>query len=234
MADYEFMSAISIKTWPEAERPREKLLQQGVQALSDAELLAILFRSGTQGKDVLALAREIMTRFGGFRGLMAADYAALNEVKGMGLAKITSLAVCFEIAKRTLREEIRGKDVIGDPEGVVAYLTLSLRDRAREIFKILYLNKANRILDEEDLFEGTVDEAAVHPREVVRRALEKHATCLILVHNHPSGRIQPSPEDLAITKKLEAACGSVSIKILDHIIIGDNQYFSFRERGLLS
>jgi DNA repair protein RadC len=180
------------------------------------------------------MARELLVRYGGFRGLFSQDAAELQRVQGLGPAKAALLLAVTEIARRQLKEEILGKNFVHDPQSVLDYLYSCLRDRQRELFKVLFLNKANRIIAEKDLFEGTVDETAVHPREVVKAGLAYQATSLILVHNHPSGRIHPSQEDREITKRLEQACGSVSIKILDHIIIGDNQYFSFREHHLLS
>ena len=223
-----------IKAWPESERPRERLTRFGASALSDADLLALLLRNGMKGKDAVMLGRELVGKFGSLRGILAAGPRELQAVKGLGSAKIASILAASEMAKRQLGQEIRGKSYARDPEAVVNYLTVSLRDLKREVFKVLFLDKGNRILDEKDLFHGTVDEAAVHPREVVRAALELHATALILVHNHPSGRIQPSPEDREITRRIQSACQTVGIKVLDHIIVGDNQFFSFNEHGLLA
>lgn len=223
----------SIKLWPESERPRERLLSSGSHVLTDAELLAILLGSGIRGKDAIQFSREILVTFGGLRGLFAVGPKAFLGVKGLGSAKACVLLAVREIARRQLREELLGRTYVRDPKTVLDYLYASLRDQKREIFKTLFLNKGNRIIEERTLFEGTVDETAVHPREVVKAALEAHATSLILVHNHPSGRIQPSREDMEITRKLESACELVSVKILDHIIIGDNQYFSFNEHQLL-
>ncbi len=223
----------AVKNWPRGERPRERMKELGAGALSDAELVAILLRNGIPGKDVIALARELIKNFGGLRGLGAAGWPQLSKIKGLGPAKIATLAAAGEIARRQLREEIPAADAIRDPEAVAVYLKNCLRDKKIEIFKVLFLNKANRIIAEEDMARGTVDEAAVHPREIVKAALEKHATAVILVHNHPSGRIEPSLEDKAITQKIKSACETVSVKVLDHIIVGDNKLFSFREHGLL-
>ena len=222
-----------IKSWPETERPRERLLQSGVSSLTDAELIAVLLRSGTRGKDAIQLARELLTGFGGLRGLLAREPRELRRLKGLGQAKIATLLAATEIARRKLREEIIGKNFIRDPQSVLDYLYASLRDRKKELFKVLFLNKANRIIGEQDLFEGTVDEAAIHPREVVKAALDHHATALMLIHNHPSGVARPSPEDREMTKKLLLACEAVSVRVQDHIIVGDNEYFSFNEHCLL-
>ena len=223
-----------IKSWPTSERPRERLNKHGVQSLSDAELLAILLRNGIQGKDAITLARELLNRFGGLRGLAKIEWADLAKIKGLGPAKISTFLAAAEMARRQLRQELIGTNFVRNPESVLDYLYSTLRDTKKEIFKVLFLNKANRILDEKDLFEGTVDETAVYPRELVKAALERHATSLILIHNHPSGRIEPSLEDREITRKLQTACNAVSIKILDHIIVGDNQYFSFNEHSMLT
>ncbi len=154
-----------IKTWPKEERPRERLLKKGVGVLSDAELLAVLLRNGIRGKDAIQLARELISTFGGWRGLMAADPAELGRVKGLGAAKIAALLSAAEIARRHLREGLIGKNYMRDPQAVVDYLYSSLRDRKTEVFKVFFLNKANRVTDEVDLFHGTVDETAVHCRE---------------------------------------------------------------------
>ena len=226
--------ANGIKSWPESERPRERLIKNGVSSLSDAELLAILLRSGIQGKDAITFARELLSQFGGLRGLLGVGWNELKQIKGLGQAKIATFLAATEIARRQLKQELVGKNFVRDPQSILDYLYSSLRDKKREVFKVLFLNKANRITGEQDLFEGTVDETAIHPREVVKAALERQATALILIHNHPSGRVEPSLEDREITRKLEAACNAVSIKVLDHIIVGDNQYFSFNEQGLLN
>lgn len=222
-----------IKSWPDSERPRERMRRGGTEVLSDAELLSILLRTGVRGKDALSLSRELLSRFGGLRGLLSAQWGELNQIRGLGNAKIASLMSAVEISKRNLKEEIIGKNYCRDPRSVMDYLYSALRDRGREVFKVLFLDKANRILADENLFEGTVDETAVHPREVLRAAFEHNATGIVLIHNHPSGRIMPSREDQEMTRKLQSVCTPVGIKVLDHIIVGDNQYFSFTEQNLL-
>ncbi|PIQ86184.1 MAG: hypothetical protein COV74_05775 [Candidatus Omnitrophica bacterium CG11_big_fil_rev_8_21_14_0_20_45_26] len=224
---------LSIKSWPVSERPRERLLAQGTEALSDAELLAIILRHGVQGKDAIALGRDLLSQHGGFRELLSKGVRDLSRTKGLGKAKIASLLALSEITKRTLREKIIGKSFIRDPESILDYLYVSLRDRKREVFKVIFLNKANQIIGEKDLFEGTVDSAAVHPREIVKAVLDHHATAVILVHNHPSGRTAPSNEDKDVTAGIVSACQTISTKVLDHLIIGNNQYFSFVEAGLM-
>lgn len=222
-----------IHAWPVSERPRERLLTKGASVLSDAELLAVLLRNGVKGKDAVSFARELLAKSGGLRSFLAQEVKTLKGEKGLGPAKIAALAAAGEIFRRTLREELIGKNVIRDPESVLNYLYASMRDRKKEVFKVLFLDKANRLIDEQDLFHGTVDEAAIHPREVVQAALDRHASAIILVHNHPSGRVDPSVEDREITRKLQSACASVDLKILDHIIIGGSRNFSFREQDLI-
>lgn len=223
----------TLKHWPEKERPRERLLQQGAESLSDAELLAVVLRNGRKGQDVLALSRQMIENFGGLRGLGSGTASDFEKIKGLGPAKISSLLAMGEIARRQLREGIFKRDLIRDPESVLIYLKRVLQDRKVEVFKVLFLNKGNAVISEETISTGTVDEAHVHPREIVRKALEYYATGLILVHNHPSGRTEPSQEDMHITRKIKTACEFVSVKVLDHIIIGGDHYYSFREHGMM-
>ncbi len=222
-----------IKDWPAGERPREKLLEKGASALSDAELLAVLFGHGIRGQDVVSFSRALLLQFGGLRGLLNQNRDAFAAVKGLGQAKAAMLFSIKEIGLRHLREKMIGQNFVRSPQAVTDYLTAALRDQKREIFKVLFLDKGLRIIGEKDLFFGTIDEAAVHPREIVKSALEFHASNIVLVHNHPSGKVEPSREDYEITQKIKAACQTVSIRILDHIIVGENQHFSFSERNSL-
>lgn len=222
-----------IKSQLDSERPRRRLLEEGAQVLTDAELVAILLRSGSKSKDVVSFARELLAGVGGLRGLLSSSSKNLAKLKGMGEAKISSILVIHEILKRNLRAEIVGKNIIRDPQSVIEYLYCSMRDRKREVFKVLFLNKANRILSDEDLFEGTVDEAAIYMRDLVGAALENSASSLVICHNHPSGRTLPSQEDIHLTRKIRDACEPIGIKLMDHLIIGDNQYYSFNAARLL-
>lgn len=222
-----------IKDWPQSERPRERIFSEGAASLTDAELISLLLRSGVRGKDAIMFSRELVGIGGGLRGLLTMEAARLRKICGMGPAKAASLAAVIEIARRFLREEMTGKSLIREPQSVMDYLSAALRDEKRELFKVLYLDKGNAVMAEETLFKGTVDQAAVHPREVIRAALERHACAIVLVHNHPSGRVEPSREDREITAKLKTLCGEMGIRVLDHLIIGGSGYFSFREHGLL-
>ncbi len=209
------------------------MMQKGAHVLSDAELLAVLFGKGTRGQDVVTFSRDLLVRFGGLRGILSQTPAVFQSVKGLGPAKACMILAVREIGLRQLREKMIGQNFVRSPQAVTDYLSAALRDQKREIFKVLFLDKALRILGERDLFYGTIDEAAVHPREIVKAALEFHASNLVLVHNHPSGKVEPSREDYEITQKIKAACQTISVRILDHIIIGENQYFSFSERNSL-
>lgn len=191
---------------------------------SDSELVADLLDITPEK------ARAILANVGGLRGLLNASREELDLTQ----RQFQRLRGIFEFGNRKAVEELRGGNYARDPEQVVTYLMGALRDLTREAFHVIYLNKANKILANENLFVGTVDETAVHPREIVKAALMKNATGLILAHNHPSGRTQPSPEDREITRRIVSACQTVGIKVLDHVIIGDNQHFSFSEHGLMA
>lgn len=224
----------TLKNWPESERPRERLLARGAAALSDAELLAILFRTGFKGKDVLTLSRDLLSEYGSLSKIFSMDTQLLLKKKGLGAAKVTLLQAIGEISRRQMFENLQKGSFVSEPSGAAAYLKVSLRGKDREIFKVLFLDKGNRVKEDADLFTGTVDQAAVYPREIVRKALLVQAASVILAHNHPSGRIEPSPEDIQVTSKIVSACQTVSIKVLDHIIVGGDGYFSFAEKGLLA
>jgi len=221
-----------IKSWPKSERPRELLLDKGPEYVSDAGLVAILLRTGIEGKDAVTLARELLKNFGGFRGLLNADKKDLENIKGLGTAKISQLLAATEIAKRQSKEEIVGKTVINGPEDVLEYLSVSMSNLKEEVFKVIYLNSANVVLAAEDLFKGTVDQSAVYPREIIKMAFELNASGLIFVHNHPSGNLKPSKHDLSLNDKLVKACRAVDLTPLDHIIIGPTGYISLKEKGL--
>ena len=221
-----------IKSWPKSERPRELLLDKGPEYVSDAGLVAILIRSGLEGKDAVTLGRELLKHFGGLRGLLNANKKDLEDIKGLGTAKIAQLLAATEIAKRQLKEEIVGKAVINGPEDVLEYLSVSMSNLKEEIFKVIYLNSANVVLAAEDLFKGTVDQSAVYPREIIKRAFELNASGLIFVHNHPSGNLKPSEHDLSLNEKLVNACRAVDLAPLDHLIIGPSGHFSFKENCL--
>jgi DNA repair protein RadC len=226
-------TAGSIKTWPKSERPREQLVDKGPEHVSDAGLVAVLLRTGTRGKDAVALARELLDRFGGLRGLMQAGPSELKKVKGLGTAKIAQLSAALEIAKRQMREGVLDQDYFRSADDVAGYLSFSMRDLREEAFSVIFLNRANAVIRIEELVRGTVDQTAIYPREVIRKALEAGASSVIFVHNHPSGSLEPSRFDRDVTRRLAAACDAVDITPLDHIIVSPQGTFSFQKHGLM-
>ncbi len=222
---------MSIRDWPEADRPREKLLAAGAQTLSDAELLAIFLRCGSRGQDAVQLARDLIRDFAGLRQLLLADQNRLCAAKGLGAAKYAQLQAVLELARRHLGESLQRGDTLTNPSDTKRYLNARLRDYAHEVFACLFLDTRHRLISYEELFRGTIDGASVHPREVVRRALEHNAAAVVLAHNHPSGVAEPSDADRRITRRLQDALGLVDIRVLDHLVIGDQVTVSFAERG---
>lgn len=215
------------------EMPREKLIQQGALSLSNAELLAIFLRTGTPGMNVLDLAEYLIQDFGSLRALFAASQEEFCRHKGLGEAKYVQLQAVIEMTKRYLSEGLARGDALVNSQQTKLYLLSLLRDRQRETFFILYLDNGHRIISEEVLFEGTIDSASVHPREVVKRVLYHNAAAIIVAHNHPSGLSEPSIHDKRVTKRLVEALALIDVRILDHFIIGDDVAFSFAENGLM-
>ena len=224
---------MAINDWPAAERPREKLLQRGPQALSDAELLAILLRTGTRGKTAVDVARDLLSEFDGLRGLFAAEQNRLCAAPGLGPAKYTELQAVLEMARRHLGESLQRGVALTDPTATRLYLISQLRDRPQEVFCCLYLDNRHRVIAFEELFRGTLDGASVHPREVLRRILTLNAAAVIFAHNHPSGVAEPSDADRRLTQRLKDALALVDVRVLDHFVVGDGEAVSFAERGLL-
>ena len=224
---------MAITDWPEAERPREKLAERGAEALSDAELLAIFLRTGTPGRSAVDLARDLLSRFGGLRTLLAADEAAFCAAPGLGRAKYLQLRAVTEMTRRYLGESLRRGEAIESAHAARDYLAARLRDGGREVFAVLLLDTRHRVLAYEELFHGTVDGAAVHPREVVKRALHHNAAACIAAHNHPSGVAEPSASDHQLTDRLRQALDLVEVRLLDHFVIGEGEVTSFAQRGYL-
>ena len=219
--------------WPEAERPREKLLQRGADALTDAELLAIFLRTGTKGLSAIDLAYHLLNDFSSLRNIFNANLEDFSRIKGVGPAKYVQLQAVLEMSKRYLSETLKKQDVIANPEDTRQYLKSQLRDRPYEVFAALFLDNRHQIISFEELFHGTIDGASVYPREVVKKALEQNAAALIVAHNHPSGVAEPSSADERITIRLKDALALVDIRLLDHLIIGDGEIVSLAERGVL-
>lgn len=224
---------MSIKEWPAAERPREKLLEQGASVLSDAELLAIFLRTGVAGKSAVDLARELLTRFGGLRQLLEAKRDDFNSAYGLGDAKFCQLQAVLEMARRHLKAQLIAGDLLNNPQVVGDYLQAKLRHRQREVFSVLLLDTQHRLVRYEEVFEGTLDSANVYPREILNLALKHNAASVIFAHNHPSGVAEPSQADIRLTERLRQALALVDIKVLDHLVIGADAPVSFAERGLL-
>jgi DNA repair protein RadC len=224
---------MAITDWPASERPREKLLELGVEALSDAELLAIFLRVGVTGKSAVDLARDLLTQFGSLNGIFAAQLSELTQVHGVGSSKYVQLQAIFEMSRRALNEQMQAKDILSSPKQVRDYLCLKLGNLTREVFFVLFLDAQNRVVTTEEMFNGTLTQTSVYPREVVKRALHHNAASVIFAHNHPSGLAQQSQADELITKQLKEALALVDVRVLDHFIVAGNTTLSFVERGLL-
>jgi DNA repair protein RadC len=226
-------SSVSINDWPAGERPREKLLQRGAPALSDAELLAIFLRTGVTGKSAVDLARELLTRFGSLTQLFAATETDFCAVHGMGQAKFVQLQAVLEMSRRALKEELQRGDALNSPRAVRDYLQLLLGGRHQEVFLVLFLDTQHRVIASEELFHGTLSQTSVYPREVVKRALAHNAAAVILAHNHPSGVAEPSQSDQLLTDALKQALSLVDVRVLDHFVVAVGQTLSFAEKGLI-
>jgi DNA repair protein RadC len=224
---------MSISDWPEGDRPREKLLHKGAAALSDAELLAIFLRTGVVGKSAVDLARELLNRFGSLTQLFATSESDFCAVHGMGQAKFVQLQAVLEMSRRALQEQLQTGDILNAPRAVRDYLQLLLRTRQQEVFVALFLDTQHRVLAVEELFQGTLSQTSVYPREVVKRALAHNAAAVIFAHNHPSGIAEPSHADELLTRVLKQALALVEVRVLDHFIVAGGATLSFAERGLL-
>ncbi len=224
---------MSIHQWPASERPRERLIQQGAKVLSDAELLAILIRHGGKGQSAVDVARELLQQFNGLRGILTASCSAFCAEPSLGLAKYCQLQAASELGRRCLRETMHQRTAIRHSKDAEEYIIASLRDYQQEVFTALFLDNKYRVIQFDYLFYGTINNASVYPREVVKRALFHNAAALIVAHNHPSGITEPSESDKEITQRLKNSLALVDVKLLDHLIVGDIQAFSFAEHGLL-
>jgi DNA repair protein RadC len=236
---------MSVKDLPANVRPREKLLARGPSALSDAELLALLLRTGIAGKGVLQMADELLQiqslrvadgaapGFGGIAGLLNATPDDLKKVKGLGPVKRAEILAVLELARRAIAQRLQERTVLADPLAVKQFLQLKLAHLKHEVFEVCFLDAQNKLLVSEELFRGTLSQTSVYPREVVIKALGYHAAAVVLAHNHPSGAVQPSPADLALTQNLRSALALVDVRVLDHIIVGPGDAFSMAEKGLL-
>lgn len=222
-----------VSYWPESERPRERLVNEGPDKLTDAELLAIFLRVGVRGMSVVELSRKLLHEFGSLRGLFSARDEDLRKIKGMGTAKIATLRAIGALSKRWLEEEVQQGSFVECSKHVHDLLAQSFRDLKQEVFSVVFLDTKHRVLKIEELFRGTINTASVFPREVVKRALDLGAAAIIAVHNHPSGNPEPSADDRRVTEDLKKACQLMEISLLDHIVVGSNGYFSFADKRML-
>jgi len=223
-----------LKDIPAQARPREKLLALGPAALADAELIALLLRTGLPGTSVLQLAQNLLDAFGGLSGLLHAGTDELKRVKGLGgTAKRAEVAAVLELARRSVASELSAKPVFDTPGKVKDYLSLQLGGRPHEVFAVLFLDAQSRLIALEEMFRGTLTQTSVYPREVVKRSLDLHAAAVILAHNHPSGAAEPSRADEYLTQTLKSALALIDVRVLDHLVVGHGAVVSFAERGLL-
>lgn len=225
----------TIKDWPEEDRPREKLLDKGAEALTDAELLAIILRTGngSTGESALDHARILLKQFHSLKGIETATVAELKGVKGIGPAKMAQLKAALEIGRRMGREKWQAGRSLGSSEDVFRHFRERLEKEKREIFYVVLLNNKNRKIREVKISEGSLTSSLVHPREVYNPVIRESAAAVIFVHNHPSGDPAPSPEDLEITRRLKEVGEVMGVRVLDHVVIGQKRYFSFSDRGML-
>jgi DNA repair protein RadC len=225
---------MSFKDLPAEARPREKLIARGAMALGDVELLALLLRTGMVGKNVLQLAQELLDTFGGISGLLNTGLDDLKRIKGLGgTAKRAELTAVLELARRALAEKLKVREIFSSPEAVRHYLQLHLAARPYEVFAVLFLDAQHRLIALEEMFRGTLTQTSVYPREVVVRALHHHAAAVVLAHNHPSGGVEPSRADEALTQTLKGALALVDVRVLDHVIVAMGQTLSMAEKGLI-
>jgi DNA repair protein RadC len=221
---------MAISDWPPGERPRERLLAHGAAALSDAELLAVILRTGIPGKSAVELGRDLLERFKGIAGIFGGN---LTGVKGLGPAKRAQFAAAIELARRSLQDGMRSANALTSPGAVRDYLRLAISNREHEVFVCLWLDAQHRVISFDELFRGTLTQTSVYPREIVKAGLKANAAAVIFAHNHPSGVAQPSQADELLTRNLKEALSLVDIKVLDHFIVAGHQTLSFAERGLL-
>jgi DNA repair protein RadC len=223
---------MAISDWRPEDRPRERLLAEGAKVLSDAELVAILLRTGLPGKSAVDLGRELMQRFKGVSGVLDAG-ARLGEIKGLGPAKTAQFTAAIELARRALQEKMKENAALTSPGEVRDYLRLALSRREEEAFVCIWLDAQHKVIEINEAFKGTLTQTSVYPREIVKAALARNAAAVIFAHNHPSGVAQPSQADELLTRNLKDALALVEVKVLDHFIVAGNQAISFAERGLL-
>jgi DNA repair protein RadC len=224
---------MAITDWPADQRPRERLIKHGPQALSDAELLAVFLRVGVTGKSAVDLGRDMVGHFGSLSGLFAASLESFSAINGLGPAKFAQLQAVLELARRALFEELQVGVTLSSPQAVKQYLQLLLGSKPYESFAVLFLDVKNRLISCEELFRGTLTHTSVYPREIIKAALAHNAAAIILAHNHPSGTPEPSPADKSLTQTLKQALALVDVRVLDHFVVAAREVYSFAENGML-
>lgn len=224
---------MAISSWPVNERPREKLLNKGPEALSDAEILCIFLRTGRKGTSALGLARELLRTFKGLRQIIDLDKDEFCLIKGLGKAKYVQIQAALELGRRYLQSGLETGETFSNPDQTAGYLSMKLRSHPHEVFACLYLDNHHRLISFNKLFFGTIDTAHVHAREIIRMAIKYNAAAVIFSHNHPSGVAEPSQADIVLTKELKKALALIDVRVLDHVIIGNKKTVSFAEKGLL-
>jgi len=224
---------MAITDWPAAQRPRERLIKHGPEALSDAELLAVFLRVGVTGKSAVDLGRDMVGHFGSLNGLFAASLADFSQINGLGPAKFAQLQAVLELARRSLKEELQSGVTLSSPTAVKQYLQLLVGNKQYESFAVLFLDVKNRLVAAEELFRGTLTHTSVYPREIVKAALAHNAASVILAHNHPSGTPEPSAADQTLTTALKQALALVDVRVLDHFVVAGRNVYSFAEHGQL-
>lgn len=224
---------MAITDWPEQDRPREKLLRQGAESLSDSELLAIFLRTGVVGASAVDVSRQLLQHFGSLRTLLEAPLEGYEAVKGVGPAKYVLLQAALEVGRRYLQETLEKEVALQGPQDAKRFLMSKMRHLPSEVFSAMFLDSQHRMISYEELFYGTIDGASVYPREVVRKVMNLNAAAVIFSHNHPSGVAEPSQADVQITKRLVDALALVDVRVLDHMVVGDSEVISMAERGLI-
>jgi DNA repair protein RadC len=216
------------------ETPRERMVEMGAGALSTVELMAILLRTGKAGSNALELAGKVLSRAGSLRGLAALTAAEVAALEGIGASRAAQILAALELARRFSEEEVRLAETLGGAEEAYRFLKPRLRDLPHEVFACIFLNQKHGVISYRELFRGSIHGSAVHPREVIKEALKENAAAVILCHNHPSGHVSPSPDDLRLTEELKGVLQRIDVRVIDHLIVGGNGYFSFAREGLLS
>jgi DNA repair protein RadC len=224
---------MAINDWPVDQRPRERLISEGAQALSNAELLAVFLRIGVKGKDAVQLARDTVEHFGSLHGLFGASLKDFSAIRGLGSAKFAQLQAVMELARRAIEEQLSAGQTLSSPQAVKQYLRIVFRHMDHEAFYVLFLDVKNRLIASREMFRGTLTHTSVYPREVVKEALARNAASVMLAHNHPSGTPEPSDSDLLLTRTLKQALSLVDIRVLDHFVVAGHQVHSFAEHGQL-